>query len=355
MAEVDNTYVGVAWDSFVDWHYIDEAEQREAESAEKSLGIIMFGKPGAGKSTLVVSLLGSGAAKMPLIGSGMQPVTTATESYIVAVSDVRGVKIYDTRGIFDVSGGHHENETIRKVGEVCNNDCTGGVLLICIEMHERIDRSTMERILALLHRTYLKRIWKVTVIALTKADRYPESEWLRSKKWYQSKQKVLKEKFEGALREARQYLRSLFTSDTVGMSEEEFDELAIPILPTSQLTTDAMSKMEKVGYESWFDTLLETCCTRKQGAAFVKIHSKRLSTKRTKAASVAVGTVCGVVSGVTVAVPTSLIPILGKVVGGPLGGIVGGTVFTVVSNELYCYLRRRQRKEDPRFGPGGYD
>ena len=274
-----------------DCDFIDEADLIEASKSlaeiSKSLSIFVIGSTGVGKSSLVALLLDPErelpAVEKLVVKPGMLPVTTKTEAYRALVDDV-SIVIYDTKGMFDVSGGDYENETIERVEEVCNNDCTtsNGVLLICIEMYQRIDVSTMERMLTLLHRKCGRKIWEVTVIALTKADQYPESEWLWSKKWYQSSQKILREKFEEALCDARQYLRSLFTSATVGLSEEEFDKLEIPILPTSQLTIDAMSRMEKVGYVSWFDMLQTQCRTRVHGAAPVKIHLKRLSIKHTK-------------------------------------------------------------------------
>ena len=335
-----------------DWDFIDEADMEAARSfveISKSLSIIVIGKPGIGKSSLVRSLLDHDlpAEKKPIVKSGMLPVTTKTEVYTIPLGDV-SVMVYDTKGMFDV-----DDETIRKVEEVCNNDCTGnGVLLICFEMHTRIDMPAVQRMLALLHQKYGRKIWEVTVIALTKADQYPKREWLQ--KWYQklSPEKYLKAKFGEALECDRQVIQSLFTSAKVGMSREEFDKLKIPILPTSHLTTEAMVKMEKVGYESWFDTLLETCCTRERGAAFVKINSKRLSTKCTKAACVAVGTVSGAGIGATVGVPLLLIPFVGEVVGVTSGTLAGGTIAAIVTHKMYCYLRRRQRKKDPRFESG---
>ena len=260
-----------------------EEDQRAAVlrlfESSKSLSILTVGKSGAGKSSLVGDLLGIDSNQKPPSRAGMEPVTTAIEHYEILVGDV-AVKIYDTPGLFDVSGRSNESETLRTVGEFCNND-VDGVLLICIEMHQRVDKSTMET-LALIHRRCGKEIWRFAVIALTKADRYPASVWLKSKRWWQREEPILEEKFKEDLAAAQDYLKSLFTSTDVtsecciGLTQEEFDDLAIPILPTSKLCYKTMSAMEMVGQKSWFDKLLVECCKREGGMALMKIHSKRL-------------------------------------------------------------------------------
>ena len=61
----------------------------------------------------------------------------------------------------------------------------------------------------------------------------------------------------------------------IGMTEKEYNDLDIPILPTSSLSKD-VSKMRAVGHEYSFYVLLVECCKREQGMALVNIHSKRL-------------------------------------------------------------------------------
>ena len=249
--------------------------------SSKSLFIFTVGKTGAGKSSLVGDILGPDAEKKPSPKRGMQPATMGAESFEIPVGDV-SVKIYDTRGMFDGCGGNHESETLRQISQICRND-VHGVLLVCIEMHQRLDKSTLET-LALIHKRFGKEIWRCAVIALTKADRYPTTEWLESKKWWQREEPILKKKFEEDLSAAKKYLKSLLTGSRdvasecyIGLTEEEFEQLEIPILPASQLSSDPMSRMEVVGHESWFDTLLVACCRREGGIGLVKIHSKRLS------------------------------------------------------------------------------
>ena len=76
-----------------------------------------------------------------------------------------------------------------------------GVLIVCIPMHERLDEAALET-LAILHDKIGKDIWRYTVIALTKADEYPQAQWLESKKWFNKSAPIIKSEFEKYLKGA---------------------------------------------------------------------------------------------------------------------------------------------------------
>ena len=250
-----------------------------------SLRIFTAGKAGAGKSSLVCDLIGPGAKEKPAIAAGWDPCTIKVREYEIPVATGVSVYVYDTRGMFDAVAGDHEDKTTDSIGEVCRNDASG-VLIVCIPMHDRLDESAVETI-ASLHQKFGKEIWRYAVIALTKADQYPRDQWLSqgSKKWYKKTEPILKTEFENYLQKCKNSLRTIFTSSEagarrrcyIGMTKEEYDKLEIPILPTSTLTRDFVSKMRAVGHEYWFDLLLVECCKREQGMALVNIHSKRLN------------------------------------------------------------------------------
>ena len=103
-----------------------------------------------------------------------------TEPYKIKVGDVT-VNVCDTRGLFDTDGGGHEEITIEHVKQICTND-RNGVLLVCIEMHSRSD-ATIAETLVHLHKTCgpQAQIWDFAVIVLTKANEYPEADWLQKK------------------------------------------------------------------------------------------------------------------------------------------------------------------------------
>ena len=245
-------------------------------AGEKSLTIFTYGKTGVGKSSLVRDLLGPNAPRQPEVRSGSKPVTTETKKYEITIDNGLSVKVCDTRGMFELLSDEEDKETLRVVGNVCLND-VNGVLLICIPVHERIDRSTQELLTVLHKEHHEKGIWRFVVIALTKADNYPENEWLRKHtQWVETPKSYLKPEFMKAMSDAKESLKNIFTSGQIGMSEEEFNK--IPILPTSQLSNQsALSKMDEVDSQSWFDALLLECCKKERGTHLVTIHSDRLA------------------------------------------------------------------------------
>ena len=261
--------------------------QKELKQMQRRalLQIFTVGKTGAGKSSLISDLVGPSAIEKPKVGAGWAPVTTESHKYEVQVEKgVSSVFVYDTRGMFDAVAGGHEETTMSSLHKVCSNDVSG-MLIVCIPMHDRLDESAVETI-ATLYNKFGKDIWKKSVIALTKADEYPRDEWLVSKKWFNKAEPILKSEFERYLQKCKDILRENFTLSKdkarersyIGMSVKEYDELEIPILPTSTLSSrDHLSKMRAVGHEYWFDLLLVECCKRERGMTLVNIHSKRLN------------------------------------------------------------------------------
>lgn len=261
---------------------------RELAGRTGNLAIFTVGKTGSGKTQLVRDVLGPTAPVRPKSSSGMRPGTLETKEYKFKVGDVN-VTLYDTRGMWDASAADHESKTAEIVTELTNtsNDKRNGLLIVCIEMHERLDYNTT-KMLSLIHETCGSNIWRFTVIALTKADKYPAGDWLLEKRWYQRSGPILSSKFLSYLQKARSYVKEIFTETenvssecVIGMSEDEFDRLNIPIVPTSTLNSeevpDAIDKMATVGYEKWLDTFLAHCCARETGLSIISIHSGRCS------------------------------------------------------------------------------
>ena len=184
----------------------------------------------------------------------------------------------------DTSPEAHDRDAIDIVGKILE---TGkGIIIICIKMYERIDESSMAT-LAMLHQKYGLRIWKHVVIVLTMADRYEEHKWLKLKlkppKFEGSNSEFLIKKFRDEVDNRKNLLKTYCTDKTlqpsccIGMTDEdEFNNLKIPVLPTSQLKKHEMDRMKQVDCGYWFDQLLIKCCQRVQGCALIQVHEKRL-------------------------------------------------------------------------------
>ena len=257
-----------------------EKQLKRIKEFGDSLQIFTAGKVGGGKSSLTNCLVGD--LKKPFTTApGWRPGTTNVEKYKIQIKNSKDafVYVYDTQGLSgDSSQPKIMDETAELIEKMCSND-VNGVLIVCIAMYERFDKST-EDTLTKLHRKFGdQNIWKHAVIALTKADAFPD-EWLEPKKLWQRSAPILKRKFEETLSNCREFLKEMFTKTIDGrnppwMTEEEFDD--IPILPTSKLTKTALSKMEDVGHQFWFENLLIKCCEREQGMVLINIYSKRLA------------------------------------------------------------------------------
>ena len=252
----------------------------QQQDEKKSLTIFLFGKAGSGKSLLGKSIVGIDAEDTPREVSGWSSCKTEETYFYTTVGNV-DVTIVDTRGLCDGMKDANDDKTVRLMGEVLNND-RSGVIIICLELHQRMDESTLKP-MVFLHRQFGREIWAHVIIALTKADRYEKEKWLKDRPRGKSKAEYLVCRFYEEVRRCKQYLQMMFTGDEmksecrIGMTECEFEELKIPVIPTSQLGRTEIRKMNKVGYDYWFDELLLHCCARDNDAGIIQIHPQRMA------------------------------------------------------------------------------
>ena len=242
----------------------DSQEDAPAKPSPQSVSIITLGKTGSGKTSLASAIAGKSAEDQLQDKAGWKTDTRGNRSVCIQLDEVV-INVVDTHGMRDTSQDTLDEETLEIVSKYINNE-TEGVIIVCIEMHQRVNESTLE-ILVQLDKKFGRDIWKHVVIASTKADRYEENKWLESKRFGKSSNTFLAEKFAEVIKEQKESLKEFFTalSDQVspscylGMTEEEFDQLMIPIVPSSQLNELEMNRMKQVGYGYWFDQLIVKC------------------------------------------------------------------------------------------------
>ena len=259
---------------------LDQCEKKTPQSVT----IVTFGKTGSGKSTLAKNIAGQSGEKTFNVKEGWEADTMESvfNEAPIQVGEV-AVLVVDTRGMMDPNPGTHDDDTIKYVSEIITND-RNGVLLVCIDMFERFDRSALQ-MLARLHEEFGFDLWKHVIIALTKADRCRYEDWLKSKSFLESKEMFLRKKFAAEIENRKKKLQEFFTITEkeaspgcyFGMSIEYFESLQLPVIPTSLLCEQELERMKRLGCGYWFDQLIVKCCEREQGCGILQIHQKRLS------------------------------------------------------------------------------
>lgn len=249
---------------------VESSWNKSTEDEECDFTFAVIGKTGSGKSSLVREILVNGrynkkrdsqkAELQPDVLSGLMAGTKNTTHYIIKVDSSKKIKVIDTRGMLDVVTGEYDSKTIAEVEKICSKEINGAIL-VCIEMHRRIDESTLG-VIAALHKHHKTQIWERVVIALTKADEYPR-QWIPARLDHDLLYPKVEAKFNRELGEAKDYLRILFTEESefpIGLPEKEFYQ--IPILPTSQCSHRAMQKMKNCGHRNWLENLVAQICNK---------------------------------------------------------------------------------------------
>lgn len=204
----------------------------------KSLNILIFGKIGTGKSSLINSLLKEQVAEE---GAGIYAVTKEVESYTrtirpieTIINDVR-VTLWDTPGLRDPFTD--EKKTLEAIAEVRHKV---DLFLFCIRMDQtRLNKDDVKAIQGLTE-ALGENIWSRAIFALTFANiTHPpigESSTdylkLRETQWQQALRNVIK------------------------MSTKDISDTTIPIIPTGykeQLLPDG---------RNWFTPFWEACLSR---------------------------------------------------------------------------------------------
>ena len=229
---------------------------------KKSLSIFTFGKTGSGKSTLGKAIVGIDKdTDTPKEHYGWDPCLTKPQRYDRKVGNV-DVAVIDSRGLFDGSADAQDDGTVRAMKLVLGPGSSGlgirrgrgesGVIIVCIDMHERLDESTIKSLAALQQKVGIG-VWAHVIIALTKADRFEAEKWLEEKPRKEGKAAYLKRRFEEEVNKRKKMLKMLFTrcnDETkspdlaIGLTPEQYDELKIPIIPTSELQKKALIKLK---------------------------------------------------------------------------------------------------------------
>ena len=145
----------------------DKIQQWNVDNSEREVVVVVGGKSGTGKSTLVNNFLtldGKAAAE-----ARIQP-TSVTDDVKVYKGEVNGVLV---RAV-DMPGLHarrHNRDKEKDVIAALSHHTEGkaDILIYCVSLTQRLD-SIDERNIATLNKAFGKKLWANTILVLTHAD-----------------------------------------------------------------------------------------------------------------------------------------------------------------------------------------
>ena len=201
-------------------------------------GVLIVGRTGVGKSTLINNLLGREVAP---VGHRLRSETPVVYPHEYSVEGV-AVVVYDTPGLGDIEGEQKEGEHL----EIMKNLLARGkihLVVYCFQMNETMMKSSLVGTLQKYHAIGVD--WRRSIIALTFADALyvPKSE--RKRPGFKMSS-FFESRFDFWQSELRQEL-----VETVGVHQEVVEELKI--CPTTPLPQDPLPNGSRWYVPLWLD------------------------------------------------------------------------------------------------------
>ena len=239
---------GVQFGSASDLHTLSLLSEDQSQSINAALrklreycpvfGVLIVGRTGVGKSTLINNLLGR---KVATVGHTLQSETPVVYPHEYSVEGV-AVVVYDTPGLGDVEGEQREREHL----EIMKNLLARGkihLVVYCFQMNETIMKSSLVGTMQKYHAIGVD--WRRSIIALTFANALyvPRSD--RKHPDFRMSN-FFKGRFDFWQRELRQELVK-----TVGVHQEVVKELKI--CPTTPVPQDLLPNGSRWYVCLWLD------------------------------------------------------------------------------------------------------
>ena len=313
----------------------------QKSSSKRRIEILVTGRTGTGKSTLVNALVGKDVAK---VGSKLKVQTAEVKAYVAKAEDGVEVVVWDSPGLQDGSG--KETEYLSMLKEKCSNV---DVIIYCIDVAETRAKLKGEdedlRAIQQLTATFGLDWWEHSIFVLTRANLL---EAMLSVK------PDLEERFNERLQDWKQRIHETLLRE--GVSKEVVDE--IPVEPAGHI-----KKPHLPGRKYWLSALwiifLDRAKERSQ-PLITKLNLHRLK----KESEVKEGDfekegyeqpividhmewISHILKGGSVGAQTgAAVGALGGIIGSVVGGVVGGAVGAgaVILTKIWKYRKSKKRK-----------
>ena len=139
-------------------------------ASSSQLKMLVWGKAGVGKSSLINSLVGSRVCPVHDPGiddNGLDPGTLLLEETVADLPSGIKVRIFDSPGLQDGAGGTPDSGYVREMHSRCND---ANLFLYCINMTLCRFLPTDERAIGLFTEIFGPEIWERCVVVLTQAN-----------------------------------------------------------------------------------------------------------------------------------------------------------------------------------------
>ncbi|XP_019855843.1 PREDICTED: uncharacterized protein LOC109584520 [Amphimedon queenslandica] len=253
-----------------------QALVRASLGGHKELRLLVTGKTGEGKSTLVNGILGM---KVATEGAGSERCTTGVKGHKIQIEGVP-ITVFDSPGLQD--GTENEDEYVADMKKKCQNL---SLVLYCSKMTNHRLRDEDKNAVLRLTREFGQKFWEHAVLVLTFAnmeivsrrddrdeDKGPEPDDNDDDGWKELKKK----RFEGRLEKWKDGFYK-FLTDEVGIKRKIVQRILVVPAGDHRVIRDNKEPYRLPDRDDWFIEFWKACSLRvKEINLFFKINKSRI-------------------------------------------------------------------------------